>query len=128
MLLLSLSVDIIYFLLRLFTASSSYYSAFKSHSETLKKQLSIQLEHYKLYEKQMQDFLKFKHDYDKVLNGISNLLVIRDYELSSLSLNYIKFSNNLILDALLNNYYSRFSQINAKFTVFPSTNSCVTYT
>ena len=130
LLLLSLSVDIIYFLLRLFTASSSYYSAFKSHSETLKKQLSIQLEHYKLYEKQMQDFLKFKHDYDKVLNGISNLLVIRDYEsiekilldsgneLSSLSLNYIKFSNNLILDALLNNYYSRFSQINAKFSSF----------
>lgn len=128
--LISFSVDIIYFLLRLFTANSSYFSSYKVHTNTLKKQLSFQLEHYKNYEEQMENFLKFKHDYDKVLSGIANLLVLKDYdsikeivadsssELSQLNFNYKTYSNNLILDALLNDYAKRFERINAKFSSF----------
>lgn len=127
LLLISFSVEIIYFLLRLFTANSSYFSSYKVHTNTLKKQLTFQLEHYKNYEEQMENFLKFKHDYDKVLSGIANLLVLKDYdsikeivadsssELSQLNFNYKTYSNNLILDALLNDYAKRFERINAKF-------------
>ena len=128
--LISFSVEIIYFLLRLFTANSSYFSSYKVHTNTLKKQLTFQLEHYKNYEEQMENFLKFKHDYDKVLSGIANLLVLKDYdsikeivadsssELSQLNFNYKTYSNNLILDALLNDYAKRFERINAKFSSF----------
>ena len=78
----------------------------------------------------MENFLKFKHDYDKVLSGIANLLVLKDYdsikeivadsssELSQLNFNYKTYSNNLILDALLNDYAKRFERINAKFSSF----------
>lgn len=130
LLLISFSVEIIYFLLRLFTANSSYFSSYKVHTNTLKKQLTFQLEHYKNYEEQMENFLKFKHDYDKVLSGIANLLVLKDYdsikeivadsssELSQLNFNYKTYSNNLILDALLNDYAKRFERINAKFSSF----------
>lgn len=128
LLLISFSVEIIYFLLRLFTARSSYFSSYKIHTNTLKKQLSFQIEHYKAYEEQVFNFLKFKHDYDKILNAISNLLKIEDYdsinkiledsilELSTISVNHMKYSNNLIVDALLNDYAKRFENINAKFT------------
>ncbi|HHW79762.1 MAG TPA: hypothetical protein GX742_03040, partial [Acholeplasmataceae bacterium] len=128
LLLISFSVEIIYFLLRLFTARSSYFSSYKIHTNTLKKQLSFQIEHYKAYEEQVFNFLKFKHDYDKILNAISNLLKIEDYdsinkiledsilELSTISVNHMKYSDNLIVDALLNDYAKRFENINAKFT------------
>ena len=125
-----LSFDIIYFLLRLFTANSSYYSTFKGHTNTLRKQLNFQIDHYKTYELQMTSFLKYQHDYDKVLKGIANLLAIGDLEgvksvlsdsktdLDKLSLNYHKYSNNLILDALLNDYERRFKSIGASFDCY----------
>lgn len=130
LLLISFSVEIIYFLLRVFTANSSYFSSYKIHTETLKKQLSFQLEHYKNYEDQMENFLKFKHDYDKVLSGITNLLVLKDYdsvkeivsdssnELDSIVVNYKRYSNNLIIDALLNDYAKRFERINTNFNFY----------
>ncbi len=128
LLLIAFSVDIIYFLLRLFTANSSYFSAYKVHSETLRKQLSFQIEHYKNYEEQTNEFLKFKHDYDKILKGISTLLLNKEYDavkkivtdtnsdLDQLNITYKKYSNNLILDALLNDYAKRFEKISASFS------------
>lgn len=124
---ISFSVDILYFLLRLYTANSSYYSTFISHTENLKTQLDSQLDHYKTYESQMTSFLKFKHDYDKFLKGISHLIslkdfdgiksIVADYKLESENFDvlYKKYSNNLILDALLNDYSKKFEKIGAKF-------------
>lgn len=128
LLIISFSVDIIYFLLRLFTANSSFFSAYKVHSDTLRKQLTFQIEHYKHYEAQTQEFLKFKHDYDKILKGISTLLINHEYDtvkkivtdthsdLDQLNITYKKYSNNLILDALLNDYAKRFEKISASFS------------
>lgn len=130
LILTGISFDIIYFLLRLFTANSSYYSTFKGHTITLKKQLELQLDHYKTYESQMTSFLKYKHDYDKVLKGIANLLAVGDIDgvksvlnssrvdLDKLGLNYRKYSNNIILDALLNDYERRFKSIGSAFDCY----------
>src|SRR5690554_2236842 len=127
LILLAFSVDLIYFLLRLFTANSTYFSIYKNHTETLRKQLSYQLDHYKVFESQTQELLRFKHDYNKVLNSISSLVdrgdlepiknIVNDSnkELSTLQINYNKYSNNLVYDALLNDYKNRFVSINAKF-------------
>ena len=125
-----LSFDIIYFLIRLFTANASYYSTYKSHTNTLKKQLDFQLDHYKTYESQMTSFLKYKHDYDKVLKGIASLLAAGDIDavksvlsdsksdLDKLGMNYHKYSNNIILDALINDYERRFKSIGASFDCY----------
>src|SRR5690554_6142288 len=125
--LLPFSVDGIYLLLRLFTANSTYFSVFKTHTDTLRKQLSYQLDHYKIFESQTQELLRFKHDYNKVLNSISSLVdkgnlepiknIVNDSnkELNNLQINYNKYSNNLVYDALLNDYKNRFVSINAKF-------------
>lgn len=124
---ISFSVDILYFLLRLYTANSSYYITFISQTENLKKQLDSQLDHYKTYESQMTSFLEFKHDYDKFLKGVSHLIsikdfdglkaIVNDYQLESKNFDvlYKKYSNNLILDALLNDYSKKFEKIGAKF-------------
>lgn len=123
----SFSLEIIYFLMRLFTANSSYYSSFKVHTELLSKQLTSQIEHYKSYEEQMISFAKFKHDYDKVFHTITNLLELKDYdaiesilkdysfELDSMFTLRKHYSNNLILDALLNDYAKRFSRMQTSF-------------
>lgn len=124
---ISFSVDILYFLLRLYTTNSSYYITFISQTENLKKQLDSQLDHYKTYESQMTSFLEFKHDYDKFLKGVSHLIsiqdfdglkaIVNDYQLESKNFDvlYKKYSNNLILDALLNDYSKKFEKIGAKF-------------
>lgn len=124
---ISFSVDILYFLLRLYTTNSSYYITFVSQTENLKKQLDSQLDHYKTYESQMTSFLEFKHDYDKFLKGVSHLIsiqdfdglkaIVNDYQLESKNFDvlYKKYSNNLILDALLNDYSKKFEKIGAKF-------------
>lgn len=127
LLITSLSLEIIYFLLRLFTASSSYFSSYKLHTELLSKQLSSQIEHYKTYEEQMKNFAKFKHDYDKVFSSITNLLALKNYEaiekilsdysdeLQLMMISHKNYSNNLILDALLNDYTKRFTRIQTEF-------------
>lgn len=123
----SLSFEVIYFLLRLFTANSSYFSSYKAKTNILSKQLEIQIEHYKNYEEQMLNFSKFKHDYDKVISAIMNLLSLKQYDaIEKILKDYSKdlevmfenrknYSNNLILDALLNDYAKRFFKINSKF-------------
>ncbi len=128
LLIIALSVDIIYFLLRLYIANSSYYITFMTHTETLKKQLDFQIEHYKNYEEQANELIKFKHDYTSILTGIANLIQIEDYRavnnvigdalitLKHTTLSYYKYSNNIILDALLNDYAQRFERIGAKFS------------
>ncbi|WP_025724982.1 GHKL domain-containing protein [Acholeplasma granularum] len=127
LILIAFSVYGIYVMLRLFTANSTYFSVFKTHTETLKKQLNFQIEHYKNYEMQTQEYLKFRHDYEKILKGITTLLDLNDYEgvkqlikdsndeFDSISFTYKKYSNNLIIDALLNDYQKRFNKIGAIF-------------
>lgn len=127
LLITSFSFEIIYFLLRLFTANSSYFSSYKVHTETLRKQLASQIDHYKSYEEQMIGFAKFKHDYNKILNSISSLLAIKNYDavedilkdlntdLDHLMQGHKNYSNNLILDALLNDYAKRFKRIDTHF-------------
>ncbi len=127
LILLAFSVDGIYLMLRLFTANSTYFSVYKTHTDTLRKQLTFQLDHYKSYEAQTQEMLRFKHDYDKVLKSISSLIDKRDYdaikgivkdsnsELDNIQVRYKKYSNNLIVDALLNDYQKRFSSIGVTF-------------
>ncbi len=118
----SLSFEVIYFLLRLFTTNSSYFSSYKMHSELLSKQLNNQIEHYKHYDQQMRTFMKFKHDYQKVYSSVINLLELKNYEAIEKILKDYDFelhqvdldknySNNLILDALLNDYANRFNKI-----------------
>ena len=118
----SLSFEVIYFLLRLFTTNSSYFSSYKMHSELLSKQLNNQIEHYKHYDQQMRTFMKFKHDYQKVYSSVINLIELKnydaiekilkdyDFELHQVDLDK-NYSNNLILDALLNDYANRFNKI-----------------
>src|SRR5690606_29874125 len=125
--LLAFSVDGIYLMLRLFTANSTYFSVYKTHTDTLRKQLTFQLDHYKSYEAQTQELLRFKHDYDKVLKSIASLIDNHDYdaikgivkdsnaELDNIQVRYKKYSNNLIVDALLNDYQKRFSSIGVVF-------------
>ena len=127
LLLLTFSVDGIYLLLRLFTANSTYFSVYKTHTDTLRKQLTFQLDHYKLFESQTQELLRFKHDYNKVLNSIlalidsgdlksiKNIVSDSNTELESLKISYNKYSNNLVYDALLNDYKKRFVSIGSKF-------------
>ncbi len=127
LLITSFSFEIIYFLLRLFTANSSHFSSFKVKTELLTKQLTTQIEHYKNYEEQMMSFSKFKHDYDKIIKTITNLLSLKQYDaISEILKDYSKelelmmatrknYSNNMILDALLNDYEKRFMRVQTKF-------------
>src|SRR5690606_29378885 len=81
----------------------------------------------KSYEAQTQELLRFKHDYDKVLKSIASLIDNHDYdaikgivkdsnaELDNIQVRYKKYSNNLIVDALLNDYQKRFSSIGVVF-------------
>ncbi|CCV64398.1 Two-component system response regulator, putative sensor [Alteracholeplasma palmae J233] len=125
---ISISVFAIYFIIRLFTANLSYLIGYKSRTKTLEKQLNIQLDHYHVYESQVRDFLKFKHDYTKTLNAMNLLLDQKNYtavvnvlsssitNLSSLKLSYKEYSNNVIIDALLNNYARKFKLIESEFS------------
>lgn len=127
-LLISLSIFTVYFLTRLFTANVSYLIKYKYHSSSLEKQLHNQLDHYYTYENQIQSFLKLKHDYEKTLNMISILTekedvssikrIVESYHKSvaNSELNYQKYSNNLIVDALLNDYSKRFKLIDCSFS------------
>ncbi len=126
LLITSLSFEVIYFLLRLFTANSSYFSSYKIRSELLSKQLTNQVEHYKTYEEQMQNFIKFKHDYQKVFSSIINLIQLKNYEaIEQILVDYDEefhqvmldksYANDLILDALLNDYAKRFAKIDTVF-------------
>ena len=75
----------------------------------------------------MIGFAKFKHDYNKILNSISSLLAIKNYDavedilkdlntdLDHLMQGHKNYSNNLILDALLNDYAKRFKRIETHF-------------
>lgn len=127
LLITSFSFEIIYFLLRLFTANSSYFSSFKVKTNLLSKQLETQIEHYKNYEEQVINFNKFKHDYDKVMSAINNLLKLKQYDaIEQILKDYSKelevtlesrknYSNNMILDALLNDYSKRFIRLGSTF-------------
>jgi len=127
LMLLTFSVDGIYLLLRLFTANSTYFSVYKTHTDTLRKQLSFQLDHYKQFESQTQALLRFKHDHNKVMATVGSLIergdtkvfkqIIEDYrnELNQIEIGYHKYSNNLVYDALLNDYQKRFQSIGASF-------------
>lgn len=127
LMLLTFSVDGIYLLLRLFTANSTYFSIYKTHTDTLRKQLSFQLDHYKQFESQTQALLRFKHDHNKVMDTIGSLIehgdtkayrqIIEDHrnELERIEIGYHKYSNNLVYDALLNDYQKRFQSIGASF-------------
>src|SRR5690606_9643383 len=127
LLITSFSFEIIYFLLRLFTANSSYFSSFKVKTNLLSKQLETQIEHYKNYEEQVINFNKFKHDYDKVMSAINNLLKLKQYDaIQEILSDYSKelevtletrknYSNNMILDALLNDYSKRFARLESSF-------------
>lgn len=127
LLITSFSFEIIYFLLRLFTANSSYFSSFKVKTDLLSKQLTRQIEHYRNYEEQMIGFSKFKHDYDKIIKTITNLLSLKQYDaIQEILKDYNKglelmldtrknYSNNIILDALLNDYARRFMRVQTKF-------------
>lgn len=115
-LILSVSTFVIYFLTRYFTANMSYLVGYKYHNQALEKQLNIQLNHYVKYENQIQAFLKFRHDYDKTLHSISMLLAQQNYtsihevlaeEIDTISkkvIDYHKYSNHMIADAILNDY------------------------
>lgn len=127
LLITSFSFEIIYFLLRLFTANSSYFSSFKMRSDLLSKQLTNQIEHYKSYEERMRLFNQFKHDNQKVLASITQLMHLKEYDaieqiLKSYDQEFNRlferqtYSNNLILDALLNDYANRFEKIGTKFS------------
>lgn len=127
LLITSFSLEIIYFLLRLFTANSSHFSSFKVKTDLLTKQLTTQIEHYKNYEEQMVSFSKFKHDYDKIIKTITDLLSLKEYDaiqeilkdysndLESMMATRKNYSNNMILDALLNDYARRFMRVQTKF-------------
>ncbi|VEU79867.1 GHKL domain-containing protein [Haploplasma axanthum] len=127
-LIFSISILVIYFFTRIFITNVNYLAAFKYHSDYLKKQLDFQIIHYKTQERQINDYLKFKHDYNKTIDSINILLNNGQYDaisnilntsrtnLKNLHINYREYSNNVIIDALLNDYASRFKSIQCSFS------------
>lgn len=86
---------------------------YETRSHTLEEQLRVQLLHYKSYQKYTDSFRAFRHDYKNILLSVRGLIKREEYEeLIKLMVgihdtlqrnveSHKQYSNNLILDAIL---------------------------
>ena len=89
------------------------YLEYKWHNEMLEKQYALQLRHYKSYERYTESFRSFRHDYKSMLSTLRTLISKGNQEEAFLFLDgmyhdlqekmkvYKKYSDNVILDAML---------------------------
>lgn len=130
LLFISISLFIVYFLTRLFTANLSYLILYKEKTQFLEQQLSFQINHYNKYEQDIKNFLKLKHDFDKTIHMLDLLYQQKNYEdaqsiiaqsqneSKKINIHYKMYSNNLIIDALINDYAYRFKELSCAFNSF----------
>lgn len=86
---------------------------FELHTQLLQKQLSIQMQHYKAYQKYTESFRVFKHDYKNMMASVKSLLSSGEYQKAERMLDTIHdtmknqvlvhktYSNHMMLDAIL---------------------------
>ncbi len=104
------------FLLFLITKNSlqvSYLIESELRSYFLENQLERQLQHYRTYQKYSEDFKIMKHDYNKIMTSLKVLIDNNDLDRAKLlfedidnqfknkSSQFKKYSNNLLVDAVL---------------------------
>ncbi|WP_230399043.1 sensor histidine kinase [Novisyntrophococcus fermenticellae] len=86
---------------------------FELHTQLLQKQLSLQMQHYKAYQKYTESFRVFKHDYKNMMASVKSLLSSGEYQKAERMLDTIHdtmksqvlvhkaYSNHMLLDAIL---------------------------
>lgn len=119
----SFSLYVTYLAIYLLVIHVNYLTTYKFSSKMLDRQLQIQIEHYKSYESHLHSILKFKHDYQNLINSlalinkdidselIKNVIDETNEELFFINSTYTRYSDNYILDALLNYYVPKLEQL-----------------
>lgn len=100
---------------------------YETRTKILESQMSIQLNHYKAYQRYTNTFREFRHDYNKTLSVVNSLLRSDQYEEAIQVLDKMgmqmeqsvqahkEYSNNIFLDALLQDFANRANANNIKF-------------
>lgn len=108
-----------YLIIYILVINVSYLSTYKLLSKVLEGQLELQIDHYRSYDEHMKSIFKFKHDYQKILNAlmiinqkaenpqITNVINSSFEEMQSIDEIYKKYSDNFLVDALLNHYAAK---------------------
>lgn len=101
---------------------------YELHTQLLQQQLDRQLQHYKSYQIYTESFRTFKHDYNKMMTSVKSLLSIEEYQKAKNLLDTIEktmeeqvlvhqtYSNNIILDAILQDTANRCSEQSTRFS------------
>lgn len=110
---------IVYMLLLMHMARSSYAEVYKLHSETMRIQLKNQVNIYSLAEERNIELRKFKHDFDAMISVLKHLIRSGDlgdvesylhkmeYKQDDIKFVNKKFSNHFIVQSILNDAYIR---------------------
>lgn len=100
---------------------------FKENEEILKYQIQSQLEQYRKLSQHIKDLRRLKHDYNNQIRGLGFILESGDYEkakeyvsemdgeINANNLSYMQFSNNNLIDAIMQDAYSKAHEENIKF-------------
>lgn len=104
------------------------YLEYKWHNNMLEKQYELQLRHYKSYVRYTESFRSFRHDYKSMLSTLKTLLSKGEheeayhfvdgmyYEMQDKMKVYKKYSNNVILDAMLQDLATICEENHIRFT------------
>ncbi|WP_054025660.1 sensor histidine kinase [Bacillus sp. FJAT-28004] len=112
------------------TIRAAYLQEYERQTKQLQEQLERQLRHYKSYQKYTESFRNFKHDYNTMMSWVKTLLKNNENDRASKLIDDIEYtmhnsvlvhktySNNFILDAILQDeanvcdeYHIRFSAL-----------------
>lgn len=86
---------------------------FKEKEESMKYQIQSQLEQYEIQSRYIKDLRRIKHDYNNQIKGLGYILESNDWqkakeyvkelgvEINASNLTYVQFSNNNLIDAIL---------------------------
>ena len=101
---------------------------FELHNQFLQKQLRIQLQHYKAYQKYTESFRAFKHDYKNMMASVKSLLSAGEYQNAERMLDTIHdtmqkqvlvhktYSNHIILDAIFQDVANMCAEQKTRFS------------
>lgn len=100
---------------------------YETRTKILETQLETQVNHYKSYQKYTDTFREFRHDYNKALSVVNSLLRSNENEEAIRILDEMgvqmaegvaahkEYSNNILLDALLQDFANKISDNEIKF-------------
>lgn len=100
---------------------------FKENEEILKYQIQSQLEQYRKLSQYIKDLRRLKHDYNNQIRGLRFILESGDYEkakeyvnemdgeINASNLSYVQFSNHNLVDAIMQDTYSKAQEEHIKF-------------